>query len=79
MHETEVSDLESTVVGKTEEEYDMDTATVSYHSDDYVVYLGRKEVPDVTLINVVPADKPYVDQDNLKEEEESSNTTVTLM
>ena len=58
----------------------MDTATVSYHSDDDVIYVGTKEVLDVTLIKVVPANKPYVDEVNLKEEEESSNdTTVILM
>ena len=78
MHDTEVSDLESTV--EKTEDYDMDTATVSYQSDDDVVYLKTKEVPDVTLIKVIPGDKPYVEEDDLKAGEESTNSnTITLM
>ena len=79
MHDTEVSDLDSTV-GKNEQDHDMDTATVSYHSDDDVVYLKTKEVPDVTLIKVIPGDKPYVEENELNAGEESTNSnTITLM
>ena len=61
------------------EEYNMDITTVSYSDDDddEVEYLGTKEVPDITLVKVVPANKPYVDKD--QKSDESNSNTVTLM
>jgi hypothetical protein len=81
MKDTEVSDLESFVSRNEDDDEvhaDMETATVSYNSDDDVVYLKTKEVPDVTLIKVVPGDKPYVNKKISKEDTKNSKV-ITLM
>ena len=73
--ENDVSDLES--FSEKTDEYTMDTATVSYQSDNEVEYLGTKEVPDIELIKVVPSNSPYVEEKQTTSDE--SNTSVTMM
>jgi hypothetical protein len=69
--ENDVSDLDS-----KNDEHTMDTATLSYSEDDEVQYIGTKEVPDITLVKVVPGDKPYVDKEDTSG---NNNNTITLM
>jgi hypothetical protein len=74
LKDNDVSDLDS-----KNEEYTLETSTVSYSDDEEVVYLGTKEVPDISVVKVVPGDRPYVDEDSSAPSNDGPNNTVTLM